>query len=416
MTTPAPAAVKTKISGMFRRVSITADSNGDLPSRIELLTTGEWPASSNKGPLQESVGSLGEYKRNFDAGISQSKDSDGNWLGLPIDFMHESWDQAGAWIKAMEVAPSSQPDLPADEGGMSLWASQVDYTDAGKQAIIGGMFKCFSPSWWPASRGDWTDPEDPNITARNVIDGGGFTNQPFFKGLQSLTASNQRKVAGNDDNNVIYIKADERNAMPTLDEVRVKDKASLTDEEKTVLEDNKAELSADELAKFELTAAPVDAPTQTPNTEVTTVTDPEAAAVTAALKNGTMVAVQASTWDALQKDVKKMKRDKIEASVTAHIARGAIKADQFKPWVDRIEADASAEELLKGLNDNPLLATEIGSTAQEKQTEEAQVELHALTASAMREEKNKGKKYSEVRASILKEKPELKSALDKEEK
>lgn len=40
--------------------------------------------------------------------------------------------------------------------------------------------------------------------------------------------------------------------MPTLDEVRIKDAASLTDEEKQLLADNKDELSADEQSKFGL--------------------------------------------------------------------------------------------------------------------------------------------------------------------
>lgn len=329
-----------------RQISIQADSSGKVPDWIQLLQVGEWSSASNKGHLVETLASLGEYKRNFDAGISQSKDDAGKFIGLPIDYTHNSWDKAAGWIQEMKIEDDSL-------------IARVDWTPAGAQAIIDGEFKCFSPSWYPANRGDWEDPEDPDITARNVIVGGGLTNIPFFKGLPSLIASNTDKVDRENSNNLIFIQETKEQPM-TLDEVRVLEASALNDEQKKLLEDNKAELSAEELTKFGLEAS-VDT-IKTKKEEP--VTDPELAAVNADIKSGKSVVINAATYEKMQSDIDSMKREKVEAAVTKHVERGAIKADQIKDWTDRIVKDDSLTIMLEALPDNPVLADALGSSSQ----------------------------------------------------
>lgn len=358
---PASAAIQTT-QPLRTRTTIMADSSAALPTRIEIMRAGTWPASSVKGPLTITLADLQEMKRNFDAGVGIP-----SGLGkLPIDFSHEEWAQAAGWISGLEV-----------EGDV-LYAA-VEWSTSGAAALKGGEFKCISPSFWPACCGEWYDPEDSEVTARNVLVGAGLTNIPFFKDLTPIMASTTAadKAEGK-RKNVIYINA-ERNTMQ-LDEIRVLDADKLTDEQKQFLADNKTELSAEERTKFGIAAdeAPAgdeptgdepagDEPTPTPNNEGAEVTDEqkEAAQVQADIKSGKKVLMDASKVEAMQKTIDAhatqltgYRKSEIKASVLKHVERGAIKADQVDKWVDRIEADASAEELLDGLNDNPVMASQ----------------------------------------------------------
>jgi hypothetical protein len=417
---------KTKTNGLYKRIHIAADSNGQAPARIELLRTGEWPASSNKGALRETVASLNEYARNYASGIGQSKDDNGNYLGVPINYMHEGWSKAAAWMKKMEVLPSSTPNLDPDMGGMALWATEVEWTPAGAKCVADGEFKCISPEWWPASRGDWTDPEDPNITARNVIDGAGLTNIPFFKGLQSITASNISGERGSEDKDVVYIKASERNKeinmQPTLESVRAKESvAVLNEDEKKLLADNKSELTADELKKFGLEepANPgnkIEEPA-TPAQPVTAsqVKGTEGNVVMAASEVVQLREKAAKSEDlegrvkTLEGSVQASEKEKVESEVDKHIARGAIKADRKEFWVEKIMADESAKELLDNAPDNAVMAGAKGSDKGAKVAATATEEIEKLAVEKVKASKEAGKEIDKGAAysEVMKENPEL---------
>lgn len=360
----APAAAEIKTSQPLRTGHvIMADGSKTAPSQIEVLRAGVWPASSMKGPMTITTADLQEFKSNFDAGVGMSK----GLKQLPIDFSHDSWAEAAGWITALTVV------------GESLMAS-VEWSSEGKESLEGGMFKCISPSFWPACCGEWYDPEDPDITARNVLVGAGLTNIPFFSDLQPVMASTKSKDGKATVNeNIIYIEADKKEPTMTLDEIRVKEASVLNDDEKKFLADNKKELSAEELKKFSLEeepagdppapadpadpADPVDPavdPTKT-NKEVP-VSDPELAEINADIKSGKRLVVDAAQYNQLTSDVKAMKRKEIEASVDSHIARGAIKADQKSHWADLIEANAKMADTLTALPDNPVLGGEQGSS------------------------------------------------------
>lgn len=376
-----PTVVDNKKPARYGSV-ITADAAKDgIPSRIEVMRAGSWPENNNKGrALTITTADLNEFANNFKAGIGVPG---GKAFGqIPIDFSHADGQQAAGWITNLEV------------DGTILYAD-VNWTAAGVAALEGGMFKCFSPSFWPACLGEYPDPENHNITAKNVLVGGGLTNIPFFKDLTAIMASK----AGNslvDNNNKGAV-------MLTFDEARIKDVASLTADDKKVLADNQADMSTEETTKFaEVLAAAKKAAMKTPPTpddtdgdgdkdvdvdadddkdktkgKGKTTVDADAkvtglntddAKLLADLKSGKYKMIEATQYDAMTSTVEQLKADneaakerEITASVAEHVKRGAIKADQAETWVKRVVADSTMADLLKDLPSNQLLATEVGS-------------------------------------------------------
>lgn len=383
-------ALKTqKISATRTMNAIIADSSKQLPSRIQLIKAGVW-IDSVKGSLDITVADLHEFKLNFDNGVGLPG---GGTVGLPVDFSHEDWKGAAFWVKALEV-----------EGDI-LWASQVEYTTKGKEALESGEYKCISPSFYPACLGQWYDPEDPTITARNVLVGAGLTNIPFFKGLTPIMASNS---SGDDKNrNVIYINADTKGDIMDLTVIRAKNVADVTTEEKTFLEENKANLTADELVAFNIDQTPAEPVVPAaPVAEEQTEEIKEAVEVQASIKKGENVLVNAAAYNKLEAQVEASakiiagyERKAVEASVDAHIARGAIKADQKKEWADKLEADRSLETLLTTLPSNQVLADEIGRSGGEAKT--ATQEISDKVAEVMKADAtlDVARATSQVRAS-----------------
>lgn len=342
---------KQKISAARTMNSIVADSSKQLPTRIQLIKAGKW-VDSVKGNIEITLDDLNEFKENFDRGYGLPGNGE---IGLPVDFKHEDWDKAGAWIKGLTV-----------EGG-TLYADPVEWTRSGQESIEGGDFKCISPSFYPACLGQWYDPEDPTITARNVLTGAGLTNIPFFKGLNPVMASTS---SGDDKNsrNVIYIKADAKGDTMDLAVVRAKPVTEITDEERAYLVEHKEDLQADELIAFGIDQPADDATPPAPEPVVTVppvenADDKEAAEIQASIKDGKMVLVEASAYKSLQgkveayaKIVEEKDTAEIKASVEKHVARGAIKADQIDEWSKRIKADRSLEAVLGNIPDNKLVA------------------------------------------------------------
>jgi hypothetical protein len=230
-----PTQTKILAGRLRQRIAITADDSGTLPSEIELLQTGMWDAPYH-GMFMVTSDDLREYVQNFADDVRPSSST----AGLPIDAEHDTDGGAYGWIKSLSVKPN-------DQGGESLWG-HVEWTDLGKQALTGGVYKFFSPEFCPDG---YMDPEGFSDDCDNVLLGGGLTNRPLFKNLTPVMASDGTQ--GATDDKKIFISIKER-SMPTLDEIRVKEASDLTAEDKQVLTDHKSELSADELTKFDLKA------------------------------------------------------------------------------------------------------------------------------------------------------------------
>jgi len=374
-----PTLVKAERNVARRMNQIIADSNNSIPTRIEVLRAGSWPADSSKGLLAITVADLDEMKHNFDAGVAQPSAG----FGLPIDFGHADYQEAAGWMKTLTV-----------EGDV-LYAD-VEWTAKGLEALQGGMYKMFSPSFYPSCLGTWYDYEDPSISARNVLSGGGLTNIPFFKGLTPITASRHDQ---GESKNVIYVSADinkgEENHMDVTT-ILEKDPTTVSTEEKAFLSENRNKLTGDQIEAFGLTEVPApvapvvpaaDAPaTPAPATPVV-ITDQDAQAIQASIKSGATVLVEAATFNSMKSQieataatVKRYEREKIEASVNEAIKRGAVKSDQLKDWADKIEADRSIEALLTTLPSNLVLASELGSdkgASETSATDQLEVKIQA---------------------------------------
>jgi phage I-like protein len=319
-----PTQVENKnisLAKTFRTLDIIyADNTATIPTRIELIKAGTWPDDSNKGYLKITEADLREFKSNFDKGTGMAG---GQGFGIPIDFSHKEWGKAAGWIKELEII------------GKTLFAN-VQWSKSGEEALANGDYKCISPSFYPSCLGKWRDPEDHSITAQNVLVGAGLTNIPFFKDLKPIMASNTSGERGAEDKNVIYINAsarkEEKHMQPTLEDVRAKDNDALTEEERKVLADNKADLTADELKKFgfEVKADIKPQPKADP-VKASQVKGDEGNVVMAA----TEVKSMNDRIGTLEEAVKASHKKEVEQEVTKHIARGAIKADQKDFWVEK---------------------------------------------------------------------------------
>lgn len=384
------SASKTNImaSRTFRPINLVKADDGKqtVPTQIEVVRAGTWP-NSLKGNLTISTGDLEEMKANFDAGIAQPYPG----FGVPIDFGHADFAEAAGWIKGLEIQ------------GNVLYAN-VEWSTAGENALRGGLYKCFSPAFYPGCMGDYHDPEDYDITARNVLEGGGLTNIPFFKGLTPIKASTSNKDGG--DKNVIYIKAsdNEKENPMTLAEILAKENDALSDEERTFLVEHKSELTAEQAEKFgvELPAAEGEgsegeegegegAEGEEGEGSEEGVEDsvelPEA--VTASLKKAGVVMIKADRLKSLNETAAKFEKKEAQEVVQAHIQRGAIKADQLGLWTNKLvqasgKDRTDLETLLKNLPDNKVMASEIGADEGEAASDSAQSELMKRAGEAVK--------------------------------
>jgi len=391
---------------------IMAEGAQQLPSRIMLMKTGNWD-DSWKGKLNITEADLQQYKDNFDKGIGVPGRGQ---TGLPIDFSHEDNKHAAGWIKGLEVGPSDDP-VEAANGVVALYANPVEWSDAGKQALLGGLYKCISPSFFPAGRGGWEDPEDMSKTADNVLVGAGLTNIPFFAGLSPIMASNDLDKSAERDKNVVYFSASKNNkegdnqmSELKLDEVRVLDADKLTDEQKQFLADNKKELSGEELKKFGLEADK---------------TEPEVSdddrQLLADIKSGKVKTVKegeepisAERVKQLEATAKKYETEKAEAIVESHIKRGAIKADQKERWTGRLldasEEDRKAlEEDLSALPSNEQIGKENGSESEGLTADTATAEMDKLAGEKVAAAAKAGQtlSYAEAVKQVNAERPDL---------
>lgn len=227
-------STSTKTASLRPLLSIKADDQGNLPDKLEVLQTGMWDAPYH-GMFMIAPEDLQQYIQNFNADVRPSSST----KGLPIDLDHDAGAAAG-WMTALSA-------LPNDQGGWSLWAD-VSWTDLGKTVLTGGQYAFFSPEFCPEG---YLDPEGEDESLDNVLIGGGLTNRPLFKDLQPVMASDASGKSSGLKNqfNKMFISAKE-DVVPTLDEVRVKDPATLEDAEKKLLADHQEELSQDERDKF----------------------------------------------------------------------------------------------------------------------------------------------------------------------
>lgn len=113
---------------------------------------------------------LSEIKKNFDAGIYG--------VDVAIDINHDHRSGAAAWIKELEIGPSST------KPGKDALFARVEWTDYGREMV--GRYKYISAQFGPH-----TDPETGNTT-QDVLKAATLTNRPFVKGMQSVSLESDR--------------------------------------------------------------------------------------------------------------------------------------------------------------------------------------------------------------------------------
>ncbi len=409
--------------------------DGSLPKKIELLKVGMWD-TPNHGMFMVTPEDLNQYKENFDNGVAQAGDS-----GIVIDFDHDSRfgkSVAAGWITGLEVG--------TDDNGIPTLFAVVEWSGLGKKELLEKNYKCISPEFYPESRGGWEDPEEFGHYIPNVLAAAGLVNRPLFKGLKPIVASATSGERGVEDkNNVIYISASEKEkTMPTLEEVRAKDQAALSEEEKSFLVEHKTELTAEEQKKFgfEVTAEVTETEEQKTErlaaeakakeeADAKAKADAEAAeaaresapdlsnaqpVMASAIKGDEgKVVMAASEVKALHDFKRDAEKKEVESFVDSQIARGAVVASEKSKVVETLMgANKNTRELLentfKNLPDNPAVAAAAGSnekagdasvTAAAKIQEKAQ----AIVASSKAE--GKELPIGVAMSQVMKDEPEL---------
>lgn len=205
-----------------------------------------------------------------------------------------------------------------------------------------------------------------------------------------------------------------------LAQVLAKKKDELSTEEQAFLVEHKSELTADQQIAFGVGDAPATpvAPVVEDEEEVTPEIK-EAVAVAASIKSGEKVLVEASAFNSLKNQVEASakiiagyEKERIEASVDTHIARGAIKADQKDAWTKAIIASADNKNLLESLPDNKILASEIGHDDQDT-TGEAGVAMETKIQEAIKASNGK-LSYAQAAVQVATSDPDLANARQKE--
>lgn len=337
------------MKGFVNPVRIKADKNGDAPKTIELLRTGSWHTPWH-GDFTITTEDLAQFVENASNGVGLVA-SDPK---IPLNYGHASYDKAAGWMASVYLS---------DDGEALL--GDPDWTPAAGEAIAAGEWKYISPEFNPRSW-PWEDPEEEHHFVNNVLTGAALTNTPLFKKLKPITASRVTRPVQADASNQ---EGDHMN----IEDIRAKALADLTDEEKTFIDEHKAELTDEERTKFEIAEeAPVEPETPAPAEGGTPV---EASA----LHGITAEEVAQLRADAQAGREAKIELDKSRAGafVDQHISAGRIKSDQKDATVNMILASRGAartelEGFIAALPVNALLADEQGHG---KEVEDEDVEL-----------------------------------------
>ncbi|MCT2077503.1 phage protease [Dietzia cinnamea] len=328
---------------LFSKQLKASAGKGNYPSRIEAIQVGEWCAPYH-GDFEVTRGDLLEAKANFDAGIYRVNGTEP--LAGTLDHLGGGT-PAAFRMTAIEVE------------GDSLYVS-VEWTELGKEKLDRDEYRYFSIEYYPRSM-PWTNPEDAGQVLPNVITGGTLTNDPLFKKLKPVMASAR---AGESDNH------NERKGMD-LETIRAKEVADLTAEEKQFLAEHKADLTEDELTKFEL-AEGGDQGQGEGQDQGNDAGDQGQAGVEAsaagriAALEAKLAAVQASATAATAALAERDAREFVQASVKL----GRIKSDQEDAAVQLLTASsksqaAAVKKFIEGLPENAeLKASALGTDSQ----------------------------------------------------
>lgn len=358
--------------GLLNKISIKADAQGNPPAEIELLQIGIWHTPWH-GDFSITPDDLQEYVRNFELGVGLVAGD----KRAPIDYGHADYDKAAGWIGKLAVSTD----------GSTLLGQNVEWTPAAAQAIKDGEWAYISAEFNPADCLPWEDPEEELNYVENVLTGAALTNIPLFKKLKPIMASRKpvkKKLKADETSGGDKSKSNQGEGMD-LEELRKKELAELTDEQKAFLAEHKTDLTEDELKKFELSEAQetdeekaareakeaeeAEAAKKAEEEAAEEAKKAEEAAKVEASKKAT-VTMSADEAEKLRASAKRadeaekqLLENKLKASVKSHVDRGAIKPDQADEAVKILMASSGKqreqlEAFIGNLPSNALIAAD----------------------------------------------------------
>ena len=376
-------------SKFIRNIKIEADQGGNPPLTLQLLTVGSWNTPWH-GDFDITPEDIDQFVSNYKANIGLPSESEGK---IQVNYGHASYDKAAGWMSNLRAE-----DI---EGRYSLVAD-VEWTPDASVAIKAGEWRYISPEFNPRAL-PWEDPEEEWRMVANVITGAGLTNIPLFKKLKKVAASERPEPSGSS-------KRKEGESMSfKLEDLRQKEASAITADERAFLEQNKKDLSADELTKFDIKADEA-APTKV-----------EAAAESVTISASELAELKANAAQGVEASQKLAQKEASDFA-DARIAAGQVKSDDKEALTSILlassaEQRAKLESFLSGLPVNASIDTELGDSGRVV-TASAHDDLHQKVVSQIKADVDAGKakpSYSQVRASILAADADLSQRIKDEE-
>ena len=351
------------MNGFVTKSPIKADSNGQVPTTINLLKAGTWNTPWH-GDFELTGEDLEEMATNFAEGVGLVLEDQPR---APINEGHNMGGKASGWIKRLYVQATN---------GTAALLGDVEWTPAAEQAIKDKEWSYISPEFNP--RGcPWEDPEQEFTFVDNVLTGAALTNIPLFKKLKPITASRvpPSKVAASQPT-----ESDKSNQGEHMnaEDLRAKEAKDLKEDEKTFLAEHKTELTDDERAKFGLEDKPAETPapaetaapeTQAPTPVATDGADKIEASAIAGRVAELEKKLEASTAreEALRT---KIETKEINEFLTARVKAGQIKQGSKDNWLKTLLASrgdtrTALETQLKELPVNENIGKELGDQGKE---------------------------------------------------
>jgi len=366
----------------FVNVMSFAQKN-EPPTRIKVMPIGTID-SPVYGKVQLTKDVASDMVKNFNDSVRASSKT----AGLPIDFEHgdtQYKDMAAGWIKK----------LFAENDGIY---ADVDWTDAGTNALQKKLYKFYSPGFYLKG---YTDPETGK-EYQNVMTGGGLVNKPGMPhSLPPIVNSEQNKntlLTENKNSNMLFVEI--KNSM-NLSDIIVKEKTTRTDEENKFIEAHKEELTFAQAKAEGFAQEPVK---ETPKDE------------------SSKGQITMSEQDAKQfAELKEMKKefdlnkmiDKVK-EVTFSEKGVKLPTDQVKKWASKLVTMSEADqketlEMLGALPEKEIFKTFGADNAMNFDESNPQVQADTLTKAKIKEAKDKGQDldYGSAQNMVFAENPAL---------
>lgn len=339
-------------------IQIKADADGNLPDEIELLHVGNWNAPYH-GDWEHTQQDMREYVQHFTEGVGLVETD----KQAHVNYGHERG-KAAAWITS----------LFTKDNDTRLWG-KVGWTPKGREAVLAGEYKYISPEFNPRSY-PWQDPENELHFVPNVLTAAALTNEPLHKKLKPVMASAvppKKPDAGSSG------KHNEGDDMD-LQAILAKKAEERTEEEKTFLEEHKAELTVEQRKDLGLETDEEKAAREEEEQKAQEEADRKKAEeeedekkrVEASQKGSvTISAAELATLRASakagQEAAARLDQKEAEEIADRHIKAGRIKSDQRTNTVKMLlassgDARKNLESFFDTLPVNQILASEQGSS------------------------------------------------------